>query len=321
MRSRRAAVAPEDKVRWRSTIPYVLFHVAALGGAILAPPTAGDLVLLGTAYMARMFVVVTAYHRYFSHRSFSTSRAFQFVLGALGASSGQQGPLWWAWVHRNHHRYTDRPQDFHSPYQRGFLFAHVGWIFTPRVDKPDYATVADLARYPELRWLDRFWGVPLAALGGAFFLFGGVHGLVWGFLVSTVVLWQATYSINSLMHLVGRRRFPTPDTSRNSLALAILTLGEGWHNNHHYYPGSMWQGFYWWQVDFAGYVIKALSWVRLVWDVRSPPERVLELGRRWRTNPDLRLSVEELQARADRAGLPPPEPVATLRETGAAASP
>jgi stearoyl-CoA desaturase (delta-9 desaturase) len=234
-----------------------------------------------------MFFLVSAYHRYFAHRSFSTSRGFQLVLGVLGASSGEQGPLWWAWVHRQHHRFSDQPEDFHSPTQREFLWSHVGWIFSPRARTADYAAIADLSVYPELRWLDRYWVIPFAALGLICLAVGGVHGLVWGYFVSTFVLWQATFCINSVAHVFGRRRFPTHDTSRNSLTLALLTLGEGWHNNHHYHPGSMWQGFYWWQIDLAAYGLTALSWLGLVWDIHRPPLRVLETGRQWRTNPKL----------------------------------
>ena len=273
------ALGDDNKILWRSAIPYTLFHVAILVGALLVHPTRRDLLLLAVAYAVRMFFLVSAYHRYFSHRSFQTSRGFQFVLGVLGATSGEQGPLWWAWVHRNHHRHTDGPEDFHSPAQRSFLFAHVGWIFVPRANLADYEAVKDLSVYPELRWLDRYWVVPFLGLGAAFLASGGLHAFVWGFLVSTFVLWQATFCINSVAHLFGRRRFPTPDTSRNSLSLALLTLGEGWHNNHHYYPGSMWQGFYWWQVDFAAYGLTLLSWLGLIWDVHRPPAHVRAVGR------------------------------------------
>jgi stearoyl-CoA desaturase (delta-9 desaturase) len=226
-----------------------------------------------------MFAITGVFHRYFAHRSYSTSRTFQFALALLGTTAVQQGPLWWASAHRHHHRSSDQAEDFHSPVQRGFWFAHMGWVFSKRAQRKNWDGIRDFAQYPELRWLDRFFLVPQVALGVVMGVVGGPHALVWGFLVSTVVLWQGTYCINSFAHIWGRRRFATGDSSRNNLPLALITLGEGWHNNHHYYPGSMRQGFYWWQIDVTGYVIRTLALVGLVWDVRKAPASVLETGR------------------------------------------
>ncbi|HUB08057.1 MAG TPA: acyl-CoA desaturase, partial [Myxococcales bacterium] len=157
-------LAREDRVDWRATIPYALFHVAAIVGAIVFHPRPWDLALMGFMYLARMAAVTGGYHRYFSHRSYSTSRAFQFLLALWGSTAMQQGPLWWASVHRHHHRYSDQPEDVHSPSQRGFWWAHMGWIFSPRFAKTRLELVPDLARYPELRWLDRNWLVPQVGL-------------------------------------------------------------------------------------------------------------------------------------------------------------
>ena len=283
-----AAYDPKsDRVDWIRILPFAGFHLLALLLAFLVRPTVGDILLCIGMYYLRMFGVAGSYHRYFSHRTYQTSRAFQFVLAFLGGTAMQKGPLWWAANHRHHHRYSDMPEDVHSPTQRGFWWSHVGWILCKRFDKTDYEAVPDLAKYPELVFLNEHHLIPPFAFGGLLFLIGlllggpqaGLHAVVWGFVVSTVVLWHGTFTINSLAHVFGRRRFPTTDTSRNSLSLALLTLGEGWHNNHHYYPGSMRQGFYWWQVDVAGYVVRALAKVGLVWDVRTAPPRVLELGR------------------------------------------
>ncbi|HUB07126.1 MAG TPA: fatty acid desaturase [Myxococcales bacterium] len=280
-----AAPARDEGARWQSAVPLAVFYVATAAGCLLVHPTMKDLILCDSVYVCRTFILVVAYHRYFSHRSFATSRAFQLVLGLLGASSAQQGPLWWAWAHRHHHRYSDRREDFHSPLQHGLFWSHMGWVFAPAAQATDDAAIRDLSRYPELRWLDRYWAVPLLALAAGFFVLDGWHGLIWGFAVTTVLLWQASYCVNSLAHLIGDRRFPTRDGSRNNFLLALLTLGEGWHNNHHYYPRSMWQGFYWWQIDVAGYGVKLLEWLGLVWDVRGPPPQVLALGRPRRALP------------------------------------
>lgn len=275
-----AAYDPKlDRVAWVRIMPFVGFHLLAVMLAFLVRPTFGDILLCIGMYYLRMFGIAGCYHRYFSHRTFKTSRAFQFVLAFLGGTSMQKGALWWAANHRHHHRFSDTPQDVHSPTQRGFWWAHVGWILCERFDATDYEAIPDFAKYPELRFLNEHHLVPPLLFGAALYLVGGLHAFTWGFVVSTVVLWHGTFTINSLAHVFGRRRFPTTDTSRNSLSLALLTTGEGWHNNHHYYPGSMSQGFYWWQIDMSAYAIRAMSWIGLVWDVRKAPERVLQLGR------------------------------------------
>ncbi|MHB8416846.1 MAG: acyl-CoA desaturase [Myxococcales bacterium] len=268
-----------DRVDWVRVLPFLGFHLLAVVLAFLVRPTVGDILLCIGMYYLRMFGIAGAFHRYFSHRTYQTSRAFQFVLALLGGASMQKGPLWWAANHRHHHRYSDMPEDVHSPTQRGFWWSHVGWILCKRFDSTDYEAVPDLAKYPELVFLNEHHLIAPFAFGGLLFLLGGLHAFTWGFVVSTVILWHGTFTINSLCHVFGRRRFPTTDTSRNSLSLALLTLGEGWHNNHHYYPGSMRQGFYWWQIDVAGYVIRALAKLGVVWNVRTAPRRVLELGR------------------------------------------
>ncbi|MHB1846160.1 MAG: acyl-CoA desaturase [Deltaproteobacteria bacterium] len=268
-----------DRPRWVASLPFIGFHLLALVLAFVVRPTFGDILLCIGMYYLRMFGIAGAYHRYFSHRTFSTSRAFQFALAFLGGTAMQKGALWWAANHRHHHRYSDTPLDVHSPSQRGFLWSHVLWILSPRFEGTDYDSIKDFAKYPELRFLNRHHLVPPVLFALALLLLGGGHALVWGFFVSTVVLWHGTFTINSLAHVFGRRRFATSDTSKNSLSLALLTLGEGWHNNHHYFPGSMRQGFYWWQVDVAGYVVRGLALLGIVWDVRTAPEKVLALGR------------------------------------------
>ncbi len=234
---------------------------------------ATDLALCFGAYFVRMFAITGAYHRYFSHRTYKTSRAFQLFLGVLGASAVQKGPLWWAGVHRLHHRYSDTPRDPHSP-REGFWHAHQGWIFNGRWDDTRMDQVRDLARYPELVWLNKFHFVPPILWAVACTLIGGFSGLVWGTVVSTVLLWHGTYSINSLAHRIGRPRYDTGDDSRNSWLLALLTLGEGWHNNHHYHQSSTRQGFYWWEIDVTYYVLLGLAKLGLVWDLKAPPARV-----------------------------------------------
>jgi stearoyl-CoA desaturase (delta-9 desaturase) len=269
----------EEQIEERYTvasIPFALVHVVAIVGvALLGFSWSGVLLALGLYYL-RMFGITAGFHRYFSHRGYKTSRAFQFVLALIGTLSVQKGVLWWAAHHRDHHRWSDMPEDIHSPVQRGFLFSHVGWILCHRYDRTKVERIRDFASYPELVWLNQYYLIPQVAFAVLLFLVGGVHALVWGFFVSTTLLWHGTFSINSLTHLFGKKRYESKDESRNSLILALVTMGEGWHNNHHFYQSTANMGFFWWEIDLSYYVLRALSWVGVVWDLRKPPRWVLE---------------------------------------------
>jgi len=257
------------------SLPFLLIHVACVG-VFFFPPDATALVLCGVFYFIRMFGITGGYHRYFSHRTYKTSRVFQFVLAWLGCSALQKGPLWWSAHHRQHHRHSDTEHDPHSPVVTSFWWSHVGWILSSHHVRTEVEHVRDWNRYPELRWLNNLHGVPGMALAGLAFWIGGWAGLFWGFFVSTVLLYHATFCVNSLCHVLGFRRYPTKDDSRNNLFVAILTLGEGWHNNHHHHQSSANQGFFWWEIDVSYYLIKTLSLFGVVWDVRraSPKRRV-----------------------------------------------
>jgi stearoyl-CoA desaturase (Delta-9 desaturase) len=269
-----ANVANVDKLRWRENLPFWLVHAVALGTAIWVGFSAEALAWLLGSYAVRMFGITGGYHRYFSHRTYKTSRAFQFVLALIGISSVQKGPLWWAAHHRWHHKHSDDELDVHSPRQRGFWWSHMFWILAKKYRATETDRVKDLAAYPELRWLDRNDLLMAVVFGFAFYFVGGMTALVWGYFVSTVMLWHCTFFINSLAHVWGNRRYQTTDDSRNNAFLAILTLGEGWHNNHHHYQRSARQGFYWWEIDLSYYVLLALQSVRLVWDVQGVPRHV-----------------------------------------------
>ena len=268
-----------DDIVYPSAIPFLLVHLAVLG-VLWSGVTWTAAALCIALYLVRMFAVTAGFHRYFSHRSYDTSRAFQFALAFLAQTSLQKGVLWWAAKHRHHHRYSDTVEDVHSPGLHGFLFAHVGWIFAARRGKADYDLVRDLSAYPELAWLDRHPHVPGVLLGVGCFLLAGWPGLFVGFFLSTAILFHGTFAINSLAHCFGRQRYLTGDDSRNNWWLALITLGEGWHNNHHYYQISTRQGFHWYEVDVTYYALKALSWIGLVWNLHAPPEEVLRGERR-----------------------------------------
>jgi stearoyl-CoA desaturase (delta-9 desaturase) len=268
-----------EDIIYPSTVPFVLFHVACLA-AIWSGITWQAVIICVTLYWLRLFAIGAGYHRYFSHRSFSTSRVFQFILAFLAQSSAQRSILWWAAKHRKHHRHSDTEDDVHSPRRTGFVYSHVGWIFARAHSTIDVAQVPDFACYPELLWLHRWELVPPAVLGMICFLLGGWPGLVVGFLWSTVLVYHATFCINSLAHVWGKQRYVTGDDSRNNWLLAFFTMGEGWHNNHHAYQASVRQGFHWWEFDPTYYVLKVLSWCHLVWDLRMPPASLLRNERR-----------------------------------------
>jgi stearoyl-CoA desaturase (Delta-9 desaturase) len=255
-------------------IAFVAMHVAVLGVFVTGMGWR-ELGLAVFLYVLRMFAITAGYHRYFAHRAYATSRVFQFVLAFVAQSSLQSGAVWWAAKHRDHHRYSDTPQDSHSPRQYGFWFAHLGWIFHESAGKADYGRVPDLVRYPELMWLDRQRFMPGLVLGFAVWALCGWSGLFGGFILSTVVLYHATFAINSLAHVLGRQRYLTGDDSRNNWWLALVTLGEGWHNNHHYFMASTRQGFFWWEIDVTYYLLRGLQALGLVWDLKTPPAHVL----------------------------------------------
>lgn len=257
-----------------SMIPFILSHIVCLA-AIWTGVHLADILLAVGLYVVRMFGITAGYHRYFSHRAYKTGRAFQFVLALLAQTSAQRGALWWAAHHRGHHRYSDTENDIHSPVRRSFLYSHMGWIFSDRHHATDLAAIPDFAKYPELVWLDRHPYLPAIMLGFLVWAAAGWSGLVVGFFWSTVALWHATFAINSLAHVYGSKRYLTGDESRNNWWLAILTLGEGWHNNHHHYQSAACQGFRRYEIDLSYYALKALALVGLVRDLKRPPRAVV----------------------------------------------
>ena len=262
-----------------SAIPFVLVHLACIA-SLWTGITWRSVWICAVLYWLRIFAIGAGYHRYFSHRAYSTSRAFQFALAVLSQSTAQKSVLWWAAKHRHHHLHSDTELDVHSPRREGFFYNHLGWIFARKHDATDLLKVADFARYPELMWLHRHELVPASILALLCLLIGGGPGLVVGFFWSTVLVYHATFCINSLAHVQGRKRYITGDDSRNNWLLALFTMGEGWHNNHHAYQSSVRQGFRWWEIDPTYYILKGLSWVRLVSDLKTPPDVVLRNAHR-----------------------------------------
>ena len=271
---------------WLRNAPFLLLHLMCLGVLWVgwSPVAVATAVAL---YVVRMFAITGFFHRYFSHKAFKTNRFWQCAFAMLGGMSVQRGALWWAAHHRHHHRVADQPDDVHSPSRHGFWQSHVGWILERENAPTPYQFIGDWKKFPELRWLNRFYTIIPISLAIALYLFGGLLAayapqtgtngaqmLIWGFFVSTTALFHGTATINSLGHIFGSRRYDTPDTSRNNLLLAFVTLGEGWHNNHHHYAVSARQGFFWWEIDITYYLLVILSWLGIIWDLQPVPDRV-----------------------------------------------
>jgi stearoyl-CoA desaturase (Delta-9 desaturase) len=264
-----------DDIIYPAAIPFVLVHLACIG-AIWTGITWQSVAICAALYWLRIFAIGAGYHRYFSHRAYVTSREFQFVLAVLSQSTAQKSVLWWAAKHRHHHLHSDTEHDVHSPRHKGFFYSHLGWIFARQHDKADLAKVTDFTRYPELMWLHKHELVPALVLALLCFLVDGWPGLVVGFFWSTLLVYHLTFCINSLAHVHGSRRYVTGDHSRNNWLLALFTMGEGWHNNHHAWQSSVRQGFRWWEVDPTYHILRALSWVGVVWHLKIPPAAVLQ---------------------------------------------
>ena len=279
-----------ERFEWKRAVPFIVLHIGCLG--VIWTGWSWTAVWVAVAlYLARMFFVTAFYHRYFCHKAYRTSRALQFVFALAGLTAVQRGPLWWAAVHRHHHAHSDDDHDVHSPGVKGFLWSHVGWLTSSKNFPTDYRLVRDLAKYPELVFLNRFDVIGPVLLIALLYGFGallaafapglGTSGwqmVVWGFFISTTVLFHATCAVNSLAHTLGTKRYDTGDESRNSFLLALVTLGEGWHNNHHHHQASARQGFYWWEIDISYYLIRLLGVLGIVWDIKTVPARVYGRG-------------------------------------------
>ncbi len=283
-----AARAKPEKMELDRCIPFAILHLGCFG-VIWTGWSWAAVITAIALYLVRMFAITGFYHRYFCHRAYRTSRPMQFVFAIIGLTAVQRGPLWWASVHRHHHANSDEDHDAHSPHTKGFLWSHIGWLTSSKNFPTNYKAVRDLEKFPELVFLNRFDLIGPLILFGAVFLFGTAlqhfapalgtspwQMVVWGFFISTTFLFHGTCAVNSFAHIFGKKRFKTDDESRNSLLIALVTLGEGWHNNHHRYQSSARQGFYWWEIDISYYVIRLMAALGIVWELRAVPAKVYE---------------------------------------------
>lgn len=265
---------PRGLTSYMAATAFIGLHVACVGVFFVDFSWTCLALFLGF-YSIRVFGLTAGYHRYFAHRGYKTSRWFQFVIGCMGASSLQRGPIWWAGHHRGHHKYSDTDLDPHSPITRSVFWSHVGWVLSNEYNDTPWDQMKDWQKYPEMKWLDRFDILPGIAVAVFCLAVGGWAGFFWGFVLGTVAVYHVTFMVNSVCHLFGRRRFATTDASRNNWLVALLTFGEGWHNNHHHYPSAARQGFRWWELDISYVTLKVLSWFGIVWELRQPTRRAL----------------------------------------------
>ncbi|MBB71877.1 MAG: acyl-CoA desaturase [Legionellales bacterium] len=281
----------KDAIDWFRVIPFIFLHVACLG-VFFTGYSATALWVAASLYAVRIFSIGAFYHRYFSHKTYRTNRIWQFLFAMLGETAIQRGPLWWSAHHRSHHLQSDQPEDVHSPKQHSYLWSHMGWFLSKGNFSFDRGRVKDWQQYPELVWLDRYdilvpvvLAVGLFIIGHLLYLFApalhtnGMQLLVWGFFISSVVSLHVTLSINSLAHYFGKKIYQTDDDSRNHWFLALLTFGEGWHNNHHRYPATAQQGFRWWQFDLTFYLLAIMEKLGIIWDLKRVPQRIIDEAR------------------------------------------
>ena len=275
------------KVEWFRCAPYIAIHALA-SLAFFYPFVWSCLLLCLFSYSIRMFAITAFYHRYFSHRAFKTSRFVQFIGGFIACCSAQRGPLWWAAHHRRHHRHSDTEKDMHSPKTNSLFWSHTLWFMTDYAVPTFLKEIPDWLKFPELRFLNRYDWIPVVIWALSSFMIGewvwfnsltgmtGMMTFIWGFVIPTVLLYHGTFAVNSLTHLWGKKRFDTGDDSRNNSLVALFTFGEGWHNNHHFFPGSAKQGFFRGEFDLTYIGLRILSLFGLVSNLRPVPAWVKE---------------------------------------------
>ena len=217
--------------------------------------------------------ITLGYHRFFTHRSFSTPKPVQYFLAVCGSLAGEAGPIAWVAAHRYHHTYSDTDKDPHSPL-KGFLWAHMSWLFGREDFLADFDSykryTPDMANDKFLVWLDKWHIVPSFILAGILYAMGGWPFVVWGIFVRSVIVYHVTWFVNSASHMWGYRSYKTTDDSRNNWWVAILAFGEGWHNNHHAFQRSARHGFRWWEVDVTYRMIQLLWMMGLASDIHLP---------------------------------------------------
>ena len=257
-------------VNWVTAIAMTAFHVGAVA-AFFYVDLGAVLVAVVLWAVAGMLGIGMGYHRLLTHRGYQTSRWVEYFLTLCGTLALEGGPIFWTAVHRIHHQKSDHEGDPHTP-REGTLWAHMGWIFLGEGLHQDAAVlnhyVPDLASDPFHMWLSRWHWLSNVVVGLALLAWGGVAYVLWGIFFRTTWGLHSTWLVNSATHLWGSRRFKTRDDSTNNWWVALLTFGEGWHNNHHAHPTSARHGLAWYELDLNWIGIKTLEALGLAWDLK-----------------------------------------------------
>ncbi len=259
-----------DGINWRTVIVFGAFHVGAVAALFFFTWPAFFAALL-LYWVTLSFGIGMGYHRLLTHGSYKTSRAVKYFLTVCGTLALEGGPIAWVATHRIHHRFSDRDGDPHTP-RDGRLWAHLVWMLVGNVTHCDDAAAQryapDLIHDPFMVWIDRYFWIPLAVSGVVLLAIGGLPFLLWGLFFRVTAGQHATWLVNSATHYWGRRRFETRDDSRNTWWVALVTFGEGWHNNHHAHPTSARHGLAWYELDMTWMLIWIFRAARLVKSVR-----------------------------------------------------
>ena len=257
-------------INWATSITMVVFHIGAVAALFMFtwPALIACLVLW---WAAGSLGVGMGFHRLLTHRGFKTPKGVEYFLTLCGLLALEAGPIRWVVTHRIHHAHTDAPGDPHTP-REGSWWAHMGWILKGTAQRYDDSVcmryAPDLMKDPVHRWFEKWYYVPLVVLGGILFAVGGWPMLFWGVFLRVTFNFHTTWLVNSATHLWGTRRFETKDDSRNSWWVALLTWGEGWHNNHHAHPSAARHGLAWYEVDVNWWGIRALQSLGLAKDIK-----------------------------------------------------
>ncbi len=270
-KSDQTAPRPKTRIKWDILIGMIVIHA----GALLAFWTFNwkAFWLFVALQVVTSLGITLCYHRLLTHRSFQVPKWLEYVLTVCGLLALQGGPLKWVSTHRVHHAFSDRPNDPHSP-NKGFWWAHMLWLFAwdDLTDVPEkyLKFVTDLNRDPVHRFLERTNALWSFALGGILFAWGGLPFLAWGFFARLVCVYHGTWLVNSASHLWGYQSYDTNEGSRNNWWVALISYGEGWHNNHHAYPHSAAHGLRWWEVDPTYFLIRLFGFFGLATNIRMP---------------------------------------------------
>ena len=257
-------------INWITVVFMTIYHLGAVA-AFFYVDAGAMLAAVSLWYVSGSLGIGMGYHRLLTHRGYKTPKWVEYLLTTCGALALEGGPIFWVATHRIHHQFSDKDGDPHTP-REGTLWAHMGWVFTGRAMHHDTAILAryvpDLAKDPFHVALTAWHWMPQVVVGVALLLFGGLPYVLWGVFFRTVFGLHCTWLVNSATHLWGSRRFRTRDDSTNNWWVALLSFGEGWHNNHHAHPVSARHGLAWYELDINWYGIRALRAAGLAWDVR-----------------------------------------------------